>query len=84
MVGLTAGLGIGKNVPYHTHSLAGTTKACEFVINVMPSNPSPKHPSICLPMVFTDFSQDAPWRSTLRSHQDYLNTTPVAQRNSLD
>ena len=47
VVGLTAGLEIGKNVPYHTHSLAGTTKACEFVINVMPSNPSPKHPSIC-------------------------------------
>ena len=42
--------------------------------------PFPKTPEHLLPMVFTDFSQTAPWRSTMRSHQDYLNATPVAQR----
>ena len=32
-----------------------------------------------LPMVFTDFSKHAPWRSTVQSHQDYLRCTPANQ-----
>ena len=33
-----------------------------------------------LPLVFTDFSPSAPWRSTIHSHQEYLQITPPSQQ----
>ena len=40
--------------------------------------PFAKTPPELLPLVFTNFSETAPWTQTLRTHSQYLQTTPPA------
>ena len=54
-----------------------STQVCDQCLAVKPFARTPER---LLHLVFTDFSETAPWRSTLQSHDDYLQNTPVDQR----
>lgn len=42
--------------------------------------PFSRTPNNLLPLVFTDFSEHAPWKATIRSHEQYLQETPQHQQ----
>lgn len=43
-------------------------------------NPHTRTPACLMHLIYSNFSLDAPWRQTLRSHEDYLRQTPAAAR----
>ena len=54
-----------------------STQVCDQCLAVKPFARTPQN---LLRLVFTDFSETAPWRSTLQSHDEYVQNTPVDQR----
>ena len=50
-----------------------STRVCDQCLAIKPFARTPEN---LLSLVFTDFSQQAPWRSTLQSHDQYLQNTP--------
>ena len=57
-----------------------STQVCDQCLAVKPFARTPQN---LLRLVFTDFSETAPWRSTLQSHDEYVQNTPVDQRTNL-
>ena len=55
----------------------GSTLLCDQCKAVQPHKKTPAH---LMQFIYTDFRVDAPWMSTLRSHDTYLEETPPSQR----
>ena len=64
-----------------SHSFIGrnyqSMRVCDQCLAVKPFSKTPEH---LLPLIFTDFSEQAPWRATIQSHEEYLRTAPPTQR----
>lgn len=52
-------------------------RVCDQCGAIKPFSKTPNH---LLPLVFTDFSEQAPWKATIRSHEEYVQETPRYQQ----
>ncbi len=52
-------------------------RVCDQCLAVKPFARTPQN---LLPLIFTDFSERAPWRATVQNHEEYLRNTPLAQQ----
>ncbi len=55
-----------------------STQVCDQCRAVQPHKKTPAH---LMHLIYTNFSLDAPWTRTIRSHETYLNETPPSQRS---
>ena len=54
-----------------------STQLCDQCSAVQPHAKTPHH---LLHLIYTNFALDAPWRSTIRNHDTYLQETPLSSR----